>query len=134
VTLICCRCAFSLRLHDLLQVDLTLHGHHHSYQRTCPVLDNRCQDLEQQQHHTLPQHSSSSGSSSSKQDARSFSSRQRQGSPTRVIHDAAVPVHLVIGHAGAELSLNVDLTPPDIWEVGNLAQHLTLLDVVLDIN
>jgi hypothetical protein len=105
-------------LRCLLQVDLTLHGHHHSYQRTCPVLDNRCQDLEQQQDHTLPQHSSSSN-----RDARSFSSRRRQGGPTRVIHDAAAPVHLVIGHAGAELSLNVDLNPPDIWEVSYAAQH-----------
>ena len=23
-------------------MDLTLHGHHHSYQRTCPVRDHRC--------------------------------------------------------------------------------------------
>jgi hypothetical protein len=34
----------------------------------------------------------------------------------------------VIGHAGAELSLNVDLNPPDIWEVssstfGSLSYH-----------
>lgn len=24
-------------------VDLTLHGHHHSYQRTCPIFENECQ-------------------------------------------------------------------------------------------
>jgi hypothetical protein len=107
----------------LSQVDLTLHGHHHSYQRSCPVLDNRCQDFEQQQDHAQPQPSSSS----SKRAARSFSSRRRQGGPARVIHDAPAPVHLVIGHAGAELSLNVDLNPPDIWEVSNAAQHMALL-------
>uniref|UniRef100_A0A383VVS5 Purple acid phosphatase n=1 Tax=Tetradesmus obliquus TaxID=3088 RepID=A0A383VVS5_TETOB len=94
------------------RVDLTLHGHHHSYQRTCPVNDNRCQDTPQQE--PAPSHSSSS---SSWHDARSFSSRRRQGGPPRVIHDAPAPVHLVIGHAGADLSLNVDLNPPDIWEV-----------------
>lgn len=26
-----------------MQVDLTLHGHHHSYQRTCPVAKQVCQ-------------------------------------------------------------------------------------------
>ena len=25
-------------------VDLTLHGHHHSYQRSCPVFESSCQD------------------------------------------------------------------------------------------
>jgi hypothetical protein len=27
-----------------LQVDLTLYGHYHSYQRTCPVYQNKCVD------------------------------------------------------------------------------------------
>ena len=27
----------------LLQVDLTLHGHHHSYQRSCPFYKGQCQ-------------------------------------------------------------------------------------------
>jgi hypothetical protein len=108
-----------------MQVDLTLHGHHHSYQRSCPVIDNRCQDTQQAAQtqyssssgHDARGFSSISGSRSSKPDAWSFSSRRLQGGPTRVIHDAPAPVHLVIGHAGAELSLNVDLNPPDIWEV-----------------
>jgi hypothetical protein len=31
--------------------------------------------------------------------------------------DAPAPVHLVIGNAGAELSLNVELEPSEIWQV-----------------
>lgn len=27
------------------QVDVTWHGHHHSYQRTCPILDGQCMDM-----------------------------------------------------------------------------------------
>lgn len=27
----------------MMQVDMTWHGHHHSYQRTCPVINSKCQ-------------------------------------------------------------------------------------------
>jgi hypothetical protein len=78
-----------------------LHGHHHSYQRTCPVIDGKCAP-------PAPSVANSSSSSSSK----------RWGvSSSAVYVDAPAPVHLVIGNAGAELSLNVELEPSEIWQV-----------------
>ena len=32
----------SLHAHTHMQVDATWHGHHHSYQRTCPAFRGRC--------------------------------------------------------------------------------------------
>ncbi|GFR45131.1 hypothetical protein Agub_g6511 [Astrephomene gubernaculifera] len=59
------------------RVDLTLHGHHHSYQRTCPLYRGACQ------------HADAEGV-------------------------AGGPVHLVIGHAGAGLSMNI-MDPLPVW-------------------
>ncbi|PNH05756.1 putative inactive purple acid phosphatase 27 [Tetrabaena socialis] len=59
------------------EVDLTLHGHHHSYQRSCPLYREACQ----------PPHPDGA---------------------------EAAPVHLVIGHGGAGLSLNL-VDPPPAW-------------------
>lgn len=64
---------------------MTWHGHHHSYQRTCPVFNNTCQG------------DNADGSKGG-------------------------PIHLVIGHAGAGLSLTVQPTRPDAFEVVKL-QH-----------
>ena len=60
---------------------MTWHGHHHSYQRTCPVYQERC----------LPYNEDGT---------------------------AGGPVHLVIGHAGAGLSLNTSPQSkrPRFWE------------------
>uniref|UniRef100_A0A7R9UZ11 Purple acid phosphatase n=1 Tax=Chlamydomonas euryale TaxID=1486919 RepID=A0A7R9UZ11_9CHLO len=64
-------------------VDLTLHGHHHTYQRTCPVGGGVC-----------------------------------------LGHDengaARGPVHLVIGHGGAGLSMNMQHPPPSFLRVSQL--------------
>jgi hypothetical protein len=60
---------------------MTWHGHHHSYQRTCPVHQGACQGY-------------------SDQDGTA------QGT-----------VHLVIGHAGAGLTENVEAEPGPQWEV-----------------
>lgn len=44
ISAICnCRCALHL---GALQVDATWHGHHHSYQRTCPLFHGRCRAAE----------------------------------------------------------------------------------------
>lgn len=67
-------------LYGQYAVDLTLHGHHHSYQRTCPVRDGACAGV------------SEDGS-------------------------AKGTVHLVIGHAGAGLTENVEAQPAAHWEV-----------------
>ncbi|KXZ48677.1 hypothetical protein GPECTOR_26g580 [Gonium pectorale] len=77
--------ALRAALEDLLlehAVDLTLHGHHHSYQRTCPLYRGACQPAPSEE-------------------------QARRGA-------AAAPVHLVIGHAGAGLSLNI-MEPPPEW-------------------
>lgn len=66
-----------------LQVDMTWHGHHHSYQRTCALYKGEC----------VPPN--------------------RDGSQ-------AAPVHLVIGHAGAGLCLNVEEQQPDFFETVQL--------------
>ncbi|GIL96226.1 hypothetical protein Vretimale_2087 [Volvox reticuliferus] len=58
-------------------VDMTLQGHHHSYQRTCPLYRGACQK------------------------------NNDDGTAT-------APLHLVIGHAGAGLSLNI-VEPPPAW-------------------
>eukprot|EP00877_Chromochloris_zofingiensis_P010708 jgi/Chrzof1/5891/Cz16g19170.t1 len=63
------------------KVDMTWHGHHHSYQRSCPIYKSNCVGVDNQ---------------------------------TNV---AKGPVHLVIGHGGADLSLNVELFPPrNVWQ------------------
>lgn len=114
---------------SLVQVDLTLHGHHHSYQRTCPVIAGKCQGAASTLT-TLNNSNSNSDSSSALHDtkkpvgAHGFG-HATQGSGTRGGHspvyvDAAAPVHLVIGNAGAELSLNVELWPPSMWQVSRL--------------
>lgn len=79
---------------------MTLHGHHHSYQRTCPVNNYQCQE---------PAPSSSSSSRS-----------LRQLSEGGTVIDASdtAPIHLVIGNGGFELSLNVEPRPEEIWQVG----------------
>ncbi|KAG2432271.1 hypothetical protein HXX76_009189 [Chlamydomonas incerta] len=59
------------------QVDLTLQGHHHTYQRTCALYRGACQ-------------------------------------PPRADGSQSAPVHLITGHAGAGLSLNV-ADPPPAW-------------------
>lgn len=59
------------------RVDLTFHGHHHSYQRTCPVYDNTCMGYGD------------------------------DGVPL-------APVHMVIGNAGAGLSINVHTKQPEV--------------------
>lgn len=64
------------------RVSATWHGHHHSYQRTCPLAHGVCC-------------------------GRVMSSKKGY---------TCGPVHLVIGHAGAELSSNVHLKRPDIFE------------------
>jgi len=92
------------------QVDLTLHGHHHSYQRTCPVIAGKCQGPGP----TFAQLSSNSSSSGSNA---GYKGRSVRGGSSAVYVDAAAPVHLVIGNAGAELSLNVEPQPPEIWQV-----------------
>jgi len=61
------------------KVDLTWHGHHHSYQRTCPVYRQKCLGY------------SNDGV-------------------------ARAPVHMVIGHAGAELSYNIHTVQPSYFE------------------
>eukprot|EP00892_Ulva_mutabilis_P005414 jgi/Ulvmu1/3244/UM150_0017.1 len=61
------------------RVDLTFHGHHHSYQRTCPAHDNKCVGYDE------------------------------DGVPR-------APVHMVIGNAGAGLSINVHRKQPEIFE------------------
>jgi hypothetical protein len=61
------------------KVDMTWHGHHHSYQRTCALYKGKCVEP------------------------------NRDGSQ-------AAPIHLVIGHAGAWLCLNVEQQQPDIFE------------------
>ncbi|EFJ46276.1 hypothetical protein VOLCADRAFT_105635 [Volvox carteri f. nagariensis] len=58
-------------------VDMTLQGHHHSYQRTCPLYRGVCQ-------------------------------------PSNDDGTAAAPVHVVLGHAGAGLSLNI-VDPLPAW-------------------
>ena len=63
-----------------LQVDLTLQGHHHTYQRTCALYRGACQ-------------------------------------PPRPDGSQTAPVHLVTGHAGAGLSLNVANPLPPWLEV-----------------
>lgn len=65
---------------DLLlqyHVDLSFQGHHHSYQRTCPVHKNKCRGYGD------------------------------DGVPL-------APVHLVIGNAGAGLSINVHTEQPEV--------------------
>jgi hypothetical protein len=89
---------------------LTLHGHHHSYQRTCPVIGHKCQA----QPHLSSSGSSSSGSSGSK----------AGGAGGAVYVDAPAPVHLVIGNAGADLSWNVELQPSEVWQVRGDAHGL----------
>jgi hypothetical protein len=63
-------------------VAATWHGHHHSYQRTCPLIHGEC----------------------------------CRGDAVQGKNHSCGPVHLVIGHAGAELSSNVHLKRPDIFE------------------
>jgi hypothetical protein len=74
------RAAFEDMLRDHA-VDMTWHGHHHSYQRTCPVHRGVCQGYD-----------------------------DADGS-------ARGTVHLVIGHAGAGLTENVEREPAAHWEV-----------------
>eukprot|EP00878_Enallax_costatus_P019287 GHUV01020344.1.p1 GENE.GHUV01020344.1~~GHUV01020344.1.p1 ORF type:complete len:392 (+),score=91.17 GHUV01020344.1:31-1206(+) len=85
------------------KVDLTLHGHHHSYQRTCPVIDYRCQK---------PTPSTTTTS------RKLLDDNSSSGSGSGVVLDASksAPIHLVIGNGGFELSLNVDMQPADIWQ------------------
>lgn len=61
------------------KVDLTLHGHHHSYQRTCPMYREECLGY-------------------------------------RDDGTAKGPVHIVIGHAGAGLSVNVQPVQPPYFK------------------
>jgi acid phosphatase type 7 len=70
------RAAFEELLNEYA-VDITLHGHHHSYQRTCPVFKGEC-----------------------------------VGQDSNGVLKA--PVHLVIGNAGAGLSLNVHRHLPKV--------------------
>jgi hypothetical protein len=74
------RAAFEDLFRDF-SVDMTWHGHHHSYQRTCPVHKGACQGYS-------PEDGSARGT-----------------------------VHLVIGHAGAGLTENVEAEPAPHWEV-----------------
>lgn len=65
---------------DLLieyHVDLTFHGHHHSYQRTCPAHRNKCVGYGE------------------------------DGVPL-------APIHMVIGNAGAGLTINVHPEQPEV--------------------
>ncbi|KAG2446949.1 hypothetical protein HYH02_008103 [Chlamydomonas schloesseri] len=64
-------------LYKQYKVDLTLQGHHHTYQRTCALYRGACQ-------------------------------------PPAADGSQTAPVHLIIGHAGAGLSLNV-ADPPPAW-------------------
>ncbi|PNW76719.1 hypothetical protein CHLRE_11g468500v5 [Chlamydomonas reinhardtii] len=69
-------------LYKQYQVDLTLQGHHHTYQRTCALYRGACQ-------------------------------------PPRPDGSQTAPVHLVTGHAGAGLSLNVaNPLPPWLEHLG----------------
>lgn len=72
-----------------VQVDLTWHGHHHSYQRTCPVYKGECVGLDDD-------------------------------------GVARAPVHMVIGHAGANISFNVEQRPSRIWQVRSKSVEIGL--------
>lgn len=61
------------------KVDLTWHGHHHSYQRTCPVYREQCLGY-------------------------------------REDGTARGPVHMVIGHAGADLCYDIQPRRPPYFE------------------
>lgn len=78
---------------DLLieyHVDLTFHGHHHSYQRTCPAHRNKCVGYGE------------------------------DGVPL-------APIHLVIGNAGAGLTINIHPKQPEVrFERPRSAAHLLL--------
>ena len=59
-----------------LGVDMTWAGHHHSYQRTCPVFQSKC-----------------------------------------VAKDEKAPIHVVLGHAGAGLCMNLEPKRPEYFDV-----------------
>lgn len=112
-----------LRALSVLQVDLTLHGHHHSYQRTCPVIAGKC--INPPTPSTAVSNSSRSsstkngdGSGGSSGNSSSGARGRVRSSGSAVYVDASAPVHLVIGNAGAELSWNVEPQPAEIWQVG----------------
>lgn len=43
------------------------------------------------------------------------------GSSTVMDASDIAPIHLVIGNGGFELSLNIEVQPADIWQVGTWA-------------
>jgi len=109
-----CCCAGRLGGIWMLQVDLTVSGHHHSYQRTCPAAKSSCHQAADGSRHTATG-SRRLGSASGGLHATSSSSSS--SSSRRVYHSPGAPVHVVTGNAGAELSLNVEQQPAQIWEV-----------------
>ena len=104
---------------------MSWHGHHHTYQRTCPVYKGKCLGFNTttsssssgSSSRSSNSGSSSSSSSSSNSSGTSGSSSSNSDSSSGAIGVALGPVHLVIGHGGADLSLNVELWPSEIWEV-----------------
>lgn len=72
-------------------VDMTWHGHHHSYQRTCAAYRGECV-------------------------------------PPREDGSQAAPVHLVIGHAGCGLCLNVLDPSPAMLEVVRVEHGFMMVD------
>lgn len=104
------------------KVDLTLHGHHHSYQRTCPVIGGKCVNpsAPSTASSSSSSHGGSTGSGGSNGSNGSSGSNGERGrvrySGSAVYVDASAPVHLVIGNAGAELSWNVEPKPAEIWQ------------------
>jgi hypothetical protein len=102
------------------KVDLTLHGHHHTYQRTCPIIAGQCQTPTPSSTSGTSDTSSSGSSgsiSSSSSSSGSFKGRSVRGGigSSAVYVDAPAPIHLVIGNAGAELT-PVASNPEKIWE------------------
>lgn len=78
-----------------MQVDLTLHGHHHSYQRTCPTIAGRCKGPRAR------------GERLSSVLANSNNGGEVGGRHATIV-DAAAPVHLLIGNSGYVLDANLD--------------------------
>lgn len=120
----------------MLQVDMTWHGHHHSYQRTCQVQSQRCRGHNgalqflcscffcQLSRNPAPVllllsqvPASAKPISVQKCSATSYLFTLKPNPYCAEDGSATAPVHLVIGNAGAELCWNVAPKTPNHFEV-----------------